>query len=325
MRLNRTFLTTGVLCGLGLAVVQLAGAPQAIKPTGAFPSGDQILAKYEEALGGAAALNKVMTRTVKSRRIVDIGTPSDHVLTRYSKRGNFSIMFHAALDETFLYYLNGCDGKTGWQRGGGGEGGGAAAAPGGARAGGRGAAAVPVEEGAVRSADTTTGGICEEESAYYGYFVFERERMRSHYSSVDVKLETKLVPTEPGPNGVLAGGGKELNLSGVRDVYVVLATPNHKPDPFVWLYFDKATGALLRRAEAGAGAAPIAMGDATRYTDFIQYRAVGDGTVSPFQFITVGAGAARVRGIHFSIVDNTPMDDKLLARPKNAMRFDKGL
>src|SRR5437016_2598623 len=104
MRLNRRFLRmAGVVCGLGLAVGRLAGAPQAPKAAGAvLPTGDQILAKYEEALGGAAALNKVMTRTVESRRIVDIGTPSDHVLTRYSKRGNFSIMFHAALDDTFL-------------------------------------------------------------------------------------------------------------------------------------------------------------------------------------------------------------------------------
>src|SRR4051794_11646651 len=124
MHLNRTLIWTGVVvCVMGAAATRLIGAPQAPK-TGAasvaLPSGDEILAKYEEALGGAAALAKVMTRTVTSRRIVDIGTPSDHVLTRYSKRGNFSIMFHSALDNTFLNYTNGCDGKGGWQGGGGG-------------------------------------------------------------------------------------------------------------------------------------------------------------------------------------------------------------
>lgn len=314
MHLNRTLLSTvSVVCVLGAAVGRLTGAPQAPQPGAALlPSGDQILAKYEEALGGASALAKVMTRTVTSRRIVDIGTPSDHVLTRYSKRGNFSIMFHSALDNTFLNYTNGCDGKAGWQSGGGGG-----------RAGN--AESGAAQEGAVRTLDTTTGGICEEELAFYGYFVLDRARMRSHYASLDTKALTTLVPTAAGPFGPLAGGeGGDLDLNGVRQVYLVLAAPNHKPDPFAWLFFDKQTGVLLRRAEAGTGASPTPPGDSPRYTDFIQYRAVGDGTRSSFQFVTVGAGAARVRGIHTKIVDNAPLDDNLFARPKNALRFDKG-
>jgi hypothetical protein len=290
--------------------------PQAPGAQGALPTGDQILSKYEEALGGTAALAKVMTRTVKTRRIVDIGTPSDHYLLRYSKRGNYSIMYHSALDGTFLNYTNGCDGKGGWQSGGGGEAGGRA---------GRGGDGAEPQEGAVRDLPTTTGGICEEEMAFYGYFVLDRARARSHYQSLAVKGIHKIIPVDAGSFGILAGGrGPELALTGARDAYLVLGVPARKPDPFVWMYFDTQTGVLLRRAEAGTGATPVPPGDNPRTTDFIQYRAVGNGTRASFQFVTV-AGANRVRGIHMSIVDNDPVDDKVFIKPKNALRFDKGL
>jgi hypothetical protein len=309
MRSKQTVLN---VVGIALSIALVGGWRQApAAQSGAqLPTGDQILAKYEEALGGPAAMAKVTTRTVKSRRIVDIGTPSDHILTRYSKRGNYSIMYHSGLDGTFLNYTNGCDGKGGWQ-GGGGEGRGE---------GGRG------EPGAVRDLPTTTGGICEEELAFYGYFVLDRTRMRLHYEKLDVKAVEKIIPTAPGPFGALAGGvGPDLDLSGPREAYLVLGVPNHKPDPWVWMYFDKQSGVLLRRAEAGTGEKPNPPGDNPRITDFIQYRAVGDGTKAAFQFVTIGAGAARVRGIHISIVDNAPIDDKVFLKPKNVLRFDKGL
>jgi hypothetical protein len=84
------------------ALTLLAQGLSAQRATAALPTGDQIIARYEQALGGAAALSKVTTRTTRTRRIVDVGTPSDHLLVRHSKRGPggapLSIMNHGALD-----------------------------------------------------------------------------------------------------------------------------------------------------------------------------------------------------------------------------------
>src|SRR5271168_1717829 len=44
------------------------------------PTSDQILMRYEDALGGAAALGKVNTRIIMQRRFQDIGTPEDEYL-----------------------------------------------------------------------------------------------------------------------------------------------------------------------------------------------------------------------------------------------------
>jgi hypothetical protein len=287
---------------IALCVMLTSPAAPAIGAQGGgegLPTADQILSKYEQALGGAAALGKVMTRTTTTRRVVDIGEPSDHILTRRSKRPMMSIMYHAALDGTFLNYTNGCDGKSGWQG--------------------------ADESGAPRTSPVSTGGICEQELYYYGYFVLDLARMKQNLQRLDVKMKVKLVPTAPGPWGELAGGqGPDLVPPGPRDTYLVLSVPARKPDPFAWLYFDVETGALLRRAEAGNGATPVPPGDNPRITDFIQYRAVGNGTRAPFQFVTIGADS-RVRGIHLRIVDNEPIADSMFAKPKNVNREDKGL
>jgi hypothetical protein len=283
-----------------MLIPPLAAGPMAQRASSeGLPTADQILAKYESALGGAAALAKVMTRTVRSRRIVDIGEPSDHLLLRLSKRPMLSIMNHNALDGSFLNYTNGCDGKTGWQG--------------------------ADESGAPRTAAASTGGICEQELYYYGYFAFDLPRMKQNIQRLEVKGIVKIAPTAPGPYGELAGGqGPELVPQGLRDVYLALSVPARKSDPFAWLYFDVQTGALLRRGEAGTGAMPVAPGDSPRLTDFIQYRNVGDGTRAPFQFVTIDENA-RVRGIHLSIVDNEAIDDSAFARPRNVRRQDKGL
>jgi hypothetical protein len=93
----------------------------------------------------------------------------------------------------------------------------------------------------------------------------------------------------------------------------------------VWLYFDVQTGFLLRRADAGEGDKTIPAGDSPRITDFIQYREVGDGTRMPFQFVTIGPSAARVRGVHINVTDNAPVDDKVFIKPRVGSREDKGL
>ena len=265
-----------------------------------LPSGDQIIAKYEQALGGAAALAKVTTRTTKTRRIVDLGNPSDHLLVRHSKRGPggapMSIMNHGDLTGQFMYYLNGCDGKTGWQRG---------------------------DKDSIRDADTLTGGICEHEQAFYGYFVLDAARLRKNVR-LEVRGIYKIVPTEVGAFGELAGGkGRDLVPAGARDTYMVYAVSTGKDAP-AWLFFDVQTGFLLRRGEMGEGGAPVPPGDSPRVTDFIQYREVGDGTRMPFQFVTFG-GPNRTRGVHVEVIDNAPIDDKVFIKPKVGSRQDKGI
>jgi hypothetical protein len=292
-----------IVLQLGFTVCALAlareGWPQRAAAT--LPTGEQIIARYEQALGGAAALARVTTRTTKTRRIVDLGNPSDHVLTRHSKRGPggapMSIMNHGDLTGEFLYWLNGCDGKTGWQRG---------------------------DKDSIRDAETASGGICGYEQAFYGYFVLDAADMRKSFQRLEVRGIYKIVPTAAEAFGALAGGkGNDLVPAGARDTYLVLGVPAGN-DPFVWLYFDVQTGFLLRRGETGNGPTPVPPGDSPRVTDFIQYREVGDGTRMPFQFVTFGGGS-RTRGVHVEVIDNAPIDDKVFVKPKVASRQDKGL
>jgi hypothetical protein len=288
-------------CAL-FAVTILAAGTSAQRAAAPLPTGDQIIAKYEQALGGAAALSKVMTRTTLTRRIVDLGNPSDHLLTRHSKRGPggapMSIMNHGDLTGQFMYWLNGCDGKTGWQRG---------------------------DKDSIRDAETLTGGICEHEQAFYGYFVLDAARLRKNVR-LEVRGMYKIVPTEVGAFGQLAAGkGPDLVPAGARDTYMVLATPASGKDVISWLFFDVQTGFLLRRGEAGeSGETPVPPGDSPRVTDFLQYRDVGDGTRMPFQFVTFG-GPSRTRGVHVEVIDNAPIDDKVFLKPRVASRQDKGL
>jgi hypothetical protein len=297
MRSLRISFTLAAVAALLMAGETRPAAQRGTAARPPLPTADQIFQKYEESLGGAAALAKVQTRTTQTRRIVDIGEPSDHLLTRYSKRPMLSIMYHGDINGDFLYYNNGCDGKTGWQQ----------------------------QGDNVRDAAASTGGICEQELYFYGYHALDLARAKRNFEKLEVKGIVKIVPTGAGPFGGLAGGeGKDLDMGGARDTYLVLGTPLKKPDPFVWLYFDTQTGFLLRRADAGTGAAPAAAGDNPRITDFIQYRAVGDGTKAPFQFVTIGKDS-RTRGVHVSIVDNQPVEDSVFLKPKVATKKDKGL
>jgi hypothetical protein len=295
--------------GFAVAVLSLAAVDDEARAQGtparrsaaALPTGDQIITRYEQALGGAAALARVTTRTTKTRRIVDLGTPSDHLLVRHSKRGPggapMSIMNHGDLTGQFMYWLNGCDGKTGWQRG---------------------------QKDSIEDADTLTGGICEHEQAFYGYFVLDAARMRKNFQRLEVRGVYKIVPTEVGAFGELAGGkGADLVPAGARDTYLVYGVPAGKDAP-VWLFFDVQTGLLLRRGETGEGSTPVPPGDSPRVTDFLQYRDVGDGTKMPFQFVTFG-GPNRTRGVHVEVTDNAPIDDKVFIKPKVGSRQDKGL
>lgn len=298
MKSCRTLALAGLIL-LG-AQVQAQAQTQAAE-TAALPSADQILAKYENFLGGAAALAKVTTRVTESRRIEYSATPTDEILVRHSKRPMLSIMWHEALDGSFISYTNGCDAHGGW-----------------------------VGYGKLNSAGApnpgraSTDGVCEQEQYYYEYLPLDLAQLKSDVRRFEVRASLKIVPADPTSLGGLAGGhGHDLIPAGPRQVYLVLAVPARSGDPFVWLYFDAKTGALLRRAEAGNGAAPVPPGENPRYTDFIQYRDVGDGTRAPFQFVSTSPNSL-VRGIDVSIIDNQPVNDDIFLRPKDVRREDKG-
>jgi hypothetical protein len=278
-----------------------AQAPPAPGPasSAALPTADRILERYEQSLGGAAALAKVQTRIVHSRRFQDIGPPEDHYLVRTSQRPSLSIMKHVSLDNQFLFWLNGCDGTTGWQR---------------------------TDKGDIQNSPTSTGGICQNRLAYYGYFVFDLAMMKRAFERFEVKGIHKIFQPEAGPMGSIAGGkGPELVPAGsARDAYLVLGIPARKNDGYEWLYFDTQTGVLLRFADAGTGATPAPAGTTARIVDYIQYRAVGDGTRMPFQFVTQ-TPTTRVRAVHMSVEENAALADGTFTKPRSATREDKGL
>lgn len=263
-----------------------------------LPSADEILAKYEKFMGGKAALNRIMTRTVWSRRIVEFGAPNETILLRYSKRPNFSIMRHNNLDGTLNHWQNGCDGATGWTYG---------------------------EGNQIRDLGpyVSAGPICHQELYFYGYFALDLDELKKSYKEIEVKAQLKIVQPPVSGYGALAGGnGKNLVAPSPRDAYLVLALPSRAGDNGSWLVFDNETGALLRRQHDSSPVPTPPAGNAI-FTSFLQYRQVGDGTVAPFQFVTQNQNVT-VRGIHTKIEDNAQIDDDVFLKPKSALKDNKG-
>ena len=251
------------------------------------PTVDQILMKYEEALGGAAALGKVKTRIIAQRRFQDVGTPEDEYLLRYTKSPSspdgriFSIMSDTALDGTFLRWVNGCDAKGGFSW-----------------SGRKDPSGVP------KDARNSTDGICEQELYLYGYFAFDMAHFKRGFQHFEYKGVHKIFQPAALPVGEVASGqGPDIIAAGTaRDTYLLLAVPAKANDDYLWLYFDTKTGLLLRFASAGnnpnwpnppldnaSGPSQVtAAGNSPRIVDLLQYRKVGDGTIAPFQFVNQG-------------------------------------
>lgn len=264
-----------------------------------LPTADQILAKYENFLGGAAALHKVTSRIVTYRRIEYGPTPSDNILVRYSKMPNLSIMQFRTIYNKFIQYGSGCDQTGPWS----------AIATG---------AIKPVNPDAAINDDH-----CGQDLYSYGYLPLDLARLKADVKGFEVKALIQMVPYQLGPGAALAGGkGGDLFLPGPRQAYLVLSVPARSTDQYAWLYFDVQSGALLRRADAGNGPVPIEPGMTHESTDFLQYRDIGDGTRAPFQYVT--SGPRENRGVFTSVVDNTPIVDEDLRRPKDTLREDKG-
>ena len=166
--------------------------------------------------------------------------------------------------------------------------------------------------------------MCHQELYYYGYLALNLETMKQAYKQIEVKSELKYVQPPVSVYGALAGGkGKDLVGAGSRDAYLVLAVAAREGDEGSWFIFDKETGALLRR-QSDDGQVPGPPAGNAKFTSFLQYREVGDGTVAPFQFVSQNRNAI-IRGVHTKIEDNTALDDKIFLKPKSALKEDKGL
>jgi hypothetical protein len=286
------------------------------------PTVDQILAKYEESLGGAAALAKINTRVITQRRFQDVGTPEDHYLLRYTKKPSsedgriVSIMSHTALDGTFLRWSNGCDAKGGYSW-----------------SGRKDSSGIP------HDGKNSTDGLCEQELYFYGYFPLDLRHLKNAFQRLEYHGVHKIFQPVASAVGEMAGGqGPDIIPAGeARDTYLLLGVPSKAGDDYEWLYFDTKTGLLLRFASAGnnpnwpnspltGSSDPVtvaAAGNSARIVDLLQYRKVGDGTIAPFQFVNQGP-ETRVRGVTISLVENAPIADSVLLRPKNSLRSDKG-
>jgi hypothetical protein len=290
-------------------------------------STDEILAKWQQALGGAAALGKISTRILAQRRYQDVGSPEDHYLMRYTKvrqsdRKMSSIMSHSSLDGKFLHWTGGCTPDESWDW-----------------PGRQAKSAAPLEH---------KGGSCEDELYFlygYGYFPLDLDHLKSVYN-FEYKGVHKVFQPAAGPVGEMAGGmGPDLVPDNrARDAHLVLTT-SKQGNHAAWLYFDTATGLLLRwgNAELPGGVQPFiyagfegtpgresnvpgkfaSAGFTSRVVDFLQYRRVGNGTIMPFQFVNQGP-ATRVRGVTINVVDNAPIDDRVFEKVKNAFRGDRG-
>jgi hypothetical protein len=266
----------------------------------ALPSADQVLAKYETFLGGAAALSKVTTRTITFHRLELGASPKDNLQIRQSKEPWLSLMQFRTVDDRFFQYVNGCDQAGPWS------------------GAGLGVA------GPLKSGVAVNDYHCGQDLYAYGYIPLNLARMKAAVARFEVKALITIVPTDPGSAASLAGGkGGDLMAPGPRQVYLVLSVPAKPTDVYAWLYFDAKTGALVRRADAGKGPKPAEPGMTAEYTDFIQYRDVGDGTRMPFQYVTVGPHDEN-RGVYTSVVDNKPLTDEALRRPKDPFREDRG-
>jgi hypothetical protein len=294
---------------------------------GAAASVDRILAGWQQALGGGAALAGVNTRILAQRRFQDVGAPEDHYLMRYTKvrpsdRKLSSIMSHTSLDGRFLHWTGGCTPTESWDW-----------------PGRQAKSTAPLEH---------EGQTCDNELYFlygYGYFPLDLDHLKGEYT-FEYRGVHKVFQPDAGPVGDMAGGmGPDIVPAGAaRDAHLVL-TKSRTGSHVAWLYFDTSTGVLLRLANADlpSGVQPFiyagfkgtpgkesdvpetdaAAGFTQRIVDFLQYRRVGNGTVMPYQFVNQSP-TTRVRGVTIRAVDNAPIDDRLFVKVRNAFRGDRG-
>jgi photosynthetic reaction center cytochrome c subunit len=270
------------------------------EPVESLPTSDQILAKYEEALGGAGALRKVKTRVHVMRRTVQIGAVGEGVMPmepsgvtdviRYAKLPDKIIANHSRTDGTFLLWLNGCDGKICWS-------------------GENSHTRVPDEVNGLPIADSTYERQARafHNNYFYGYMPLDLARLKGDYERLEVRDKEQIVHAR----------GPDADVK--RDVYFVIGRPRPGDDTLEYLYFDAENGLLLRRTSVGA---TNPFGPGSQQVDFSDYRDVGDGTKVPFLHLDQHFDE-KSREVVTIVQDNVPIDESAFVKPNTTRRYQR--
>lgn len=266
-------------------------------PAAPLPTADQILAKYEEAMGGRENLRKVQTRVHVMQRAVYMGAVGVGVMPlepsgvtdviRYVKMPDKIIANHSAKDGRFLLWMQGCDGKSCWS---------------GENAGQR----IPV--GTDRPiVDSTYERQARNfyNNYFYGYMPLDLARMKASFSRLDVR----------GRQTILLKVSRTANVE--RDTYLIAAYTKGEEGEPEYMYFDVENGLLLRRSAGN----PTIFGPNYQQIDFSDYRDVG-GTKVPFRHFNQHYDEKSDHTVSL-VQNNVPIDDSVFAKPKTMRRFER--
>lgn len=266
-------------------------------PATPLPTADQVLARYEQAMGGREALSKVRTRVHVMERAVYVGAVGVGVMPlepsgvtdviRYAKMPDRIIANHSAKDGRFLLWLQGCDGRSCWS---------------GESAGQR----IPVgSDRPVVDSTYERQARAFHNNYFYGYMPLDLERLKQHHSRIEVRSRQAIVVT--------IGPGK----SAQRETYLLVGYVKGSDVP-EYMYFDVETGLLVRRTSGN----PTIFGPNYQQIDFSDYRDVGSGTRVPFLHINLHYDE-KARETVTLVQDNVPIDDTVFVKPKTARRFER--
>jgi hypothetical protein len=260
------------------------------EPAAAMPTVDEILARYEQALGGHDALSKVKTRVHIMQRQVYFGAVARGVMplepsgisdvVRYAKMPDKIIANHQTTGGKFMQWLGGCDGRTCWN----GEASGLALAVGQDR---------PVGESTYEA--QARGN---HNNYFYGYMPLDLARFKSNHAKLELLNRQKI--------WLAIGPGRDIQ----RDTYLIVGYVKGSDAP-EYMYFDVENGLLVRRANGN----PTMYGPNYQQIDLSDYRDVGSGTKVPFLHINQHYDE-RSREIVTLVQDNVAIDDSAFAKPK---------
>ena len=267
------------------------------EPATPLPTADQILAAYEQALGGRDALSAVRTRVHIMRRQVYMGAVSVGVMPlepsgvtdviRYARMPNKIIASHHATDGRFLLWLGGCDGQICWS-------------------GENSGAGIPVgSDRPVRDSTYAQQARSFHNNYFYGYMPFDLEQFTSHHARLEVRSRQTI--------RLAIGPGEDV----VRDTYLVVGYVKGSDVP-EYMYFDVENGLLVRRLNGN----PTIFGPNYQQIDFSDYRDVGTGTKVPFLHINQHYDE-RSRETVTLVQDNVPIDDSVFLKPRTVRRFER--
>jgi hypothetical protein len=262
-----------------------------------LPTADEILGRYEEAMGGREALRRVRTRVHVMERAVYVGAVTIGVMPqepsgvtnviRYAKMPDKIVANHSRKDGQFLQWMGGCDGRTCWT-------------------GETAASAIPVgADRPIIDSSYERQARAFHNNYFYGYMALDLEKLKSQHERFVVRGRQAIMHA--------IGPGQDVR----RDTYLVEGYVKGGDVP-EYMYFDVETGLLLRRLNGD----PTIFGPNYQQIDFSDYRDVGSGTKVPFLHINQHYDE-RSRETVMLVQDNVPIDDSVFAKPKTMRRFER--